>query len=150
MQKATKESQMHSVLCGIDESGSHEAVGAAIDYCRENGAKLRLIGIVTDKFNDPTHGGAGERVRRYKTVKIELERAAAAARTAGVTVTTAVRAGDAVRELLREADATGSTELFYVRSRGPIRAAFTRQPRREVVVHVAAGTANVGELATAA
>lgn len=67
-----------------------------------------------------------------------------------MTVTTAIRAGEAIRELLREADATGSTELFYVRSRGPIRAAFTRQPRREMVVQVRAATANVGELATAA
>lgn len=66
---------MHSVLCGIDESGSHEAVGAAIEYCRENGARLGLVGIVKDKFNDTTKGGAGERVRRYKTVKSELERA---------------------------------------------------------------------------
>ena len=141
---------MHSVLCGIDESGSHEAVGAAIEYCRDNGARLGLVGIVKDKFNDTTKGGAGERVRRYKTVKSELERAAESARTAGVTVTTAIRAGEAIRELLREADATGSTELFYVRSRGLIRAAFTRQPRRELVVQVAAATANVRELATAA
>ena len=83
-------------------------------------------------------------------MKSELERAAESARTAGVTVTTAIRAGEAICELLREADATGSTELFYVRSRGPIRAAFTRQPRRELVVQVRAATANVGELATAA
>ncbi len=141
---------MHSVLCGIDESGSHEAVGAAIEYCRENGATLGLVGIVKDKFNDTTKGGAGERVRRYKKVKSELERAAESARTAGLPVTTTIRAGEAIRELLREADATGSSELFYVRSRGSIRAAFTRQPRRELVVQVRTATANVGKLATAA
>jgi hypothetical protein len=147
MQNARKESQMHSVLCGIDESGSPEAVGAAIEYCRENGAELRLVGIVKDKFSGPTHGGAGERIRRYKTVKFELDRAAESARAAGVTALTTVRVGEAIRELLREADAIGSTELFYVRTRGQIRAAFTRQPRREMVVQVRAAT---GELATAA
>jgi hypothetical protein len=35
---------MHSVLCGIDESGSHEAVGAAIEYCRENAPGSGLLG----------------------------------------------------------------------------------------------------------
>jgi nucleotide-binding universal stress UspA family protein len=125
MQNARKESQMHSVLCGIDKSGSHEAVGAAIEYCRENGAELRLVGIVKDKFSGPTHGGAGERIRRYKTVNFELDRAAKSARAAGVTALTTVRVGDPIRELVQEANATGSTELFYVRSRGPIRAAIT-------------------------
>ena len=55
---------MRTVLCGIDESGSHEAVIAAIDYCRENGTSLRLVGIVRDRLGDSTRGTAGERARR--------------------------------------------------------------------------------------
>jgi hypothetical protein len=140
---------MRSVLCGIDESGSQEAVRAAVDYSRENRADLMLVGIVKDKLSDSTRGTAGERVRRSKTVRLELDRAAEAARAAGVTVSTILRAGNPVRELLREADATGSAEVFYVRSRGPIRAAFTHQPRREVV-HISAATPINGQLAAAA
>jgi hypothetical protein len=79
---------MHSVLCGIDDSGSHEAVRAAVTYCRENRTDLRLIGFVKDKLSDTTTVIAGERVRRSTTVRLELDRAAEAARAAGVTVST--------------------------------------------------------------
>jgi nucleotide-binding universal stress UspA family protein len=140
---------MHSVLCGIDESGSHEAVRAAVDYCRENRTDLRLIGFVKDKLSDTTTVIAGERVRRSKTVRLELDRAAEAARAAGVTVSTTLRAGNPVPELLREAAATGSDEVFYASSRGLIRAALTRRPRREVV-HLSAATPTDGQLAAAA
>jgi nucleotide-binding universal stress UspA family protein len=140
---------MHSVLCGIDESGSHEAVRAAVNYCRENRADLRLIGFVKDKLSDTTTVTAGERVRRSKTVRLELDRAAEAARAAGVTVSTTLRAGNPVAELLREAAATGSGEVFYVSPRGLIRAALTRQPRRELM-HLSATTPTNGQLAAAA
>jgi hypothetical protein len=140
---------MHSVLCGIDESGSHEAVRAAVNYCRENRADLRLIGFVKDKPSDTTTVIAGERVRRSKTVRLELDRAAEAARAAGVTTSTTLRAGNPAPELLREAAATGSGEIFYVSSRGLIRAALTRQPRREVV-HLSTATPTDGQLAVAA
>ena len=72
-----KGSQMHSVVCGIDESGSHEAVIAAVNYCRENGASLRLVGIVKDRLGDSTRATAGERVRRSKAVSLELNRGGA-------------------------------------------------------------------------
>jgi nucleotide-binding universal stress UspA family protein len=140
---------MHSVLCGIDESGSHQAVRAAVDYCRENRVGLRLIGFVTDRPGDTTTVLAGERVRRSKTVRLELDRAAEAARAAGVTVSTTLRAGNPVPELLREAAATGSGEVFYASSRGLIRAALTRRPRREVV-HLSTATPTDGQLAAAA
>jgi nucleotide-binding universal stress UspA family protein len=140
---------MHSVLCGIDESGSHEAVRAAVNYCRETAADLRLIGFVKEKLSDTTTDGAGERVRRSKTVRLELDRAAEAARVAGVTVSTTLRAGNPVPELLREAAAVGSGDVFYVSSRGLIRAAFTHQPRKEVV-HLSAATPRDGKLAAAA
>jgi nucleotide-binding universal stress UspA family protein len=140
---------MHSVLCGIDESGSHEAVRAAVNYCRENRADLRLIGFVKDKPSDTTTVIAGERVRRSKTVRLELDRAAEAARAASVTVSTTLRAGNPVPELLREAAATGSGEIFFVSSRGLIRAALTRQPRREVV-HLSTATLTDEQLAVAA
>jgi hypothetical protein len=140
---------MHSVLCGIDESGSHEAVRAAVDYCHENRADLRLIGFVKDKLSDTTTVIAGERIRRSKTVRLELDRAAEAARAAGVAVSTTLRAGNPVPELLREAAATGSGEIFYVSSRGLIRAALTRQPRRELV-HLSATPPTKRQLAAAA
>jgi len=140
---------MHSVLCGIDESGSHEAVRAAVNYCRETAGDLRLIGFVKDKLSDTTTVIAGERVRRSKTVRLELDRAAEAARTAGVSVTTTLRAGNPEPELLREAAATGSGEVFYASSRGLIRAALTRRPRREVV-HLSTATPTDGQLAAAA
>ncbi|HEX5469595.1 MAG TPA: hypothetical protein VFW80_11175 [Gaiellaceae bacterium] len=141
---------MLTVLCGIDESGSPEAVSAAINYCRQNHADLRLIGFVKEKLSDTTTVIAGERVRRSKTVRLELNRAADAARAAGVTVSTSVRAGNDMRgQLLRAAEANGSAEVFYVRTRGPIQAAFTHEPRREVV-GTSVGTPTDHELAAAA
>jgi hypothetical protein len=140
---------MHSVLCGIDESGSHEAVRAAVNYCRENRADLRLIGFVKDKLSDTTTVIAGERIRRSKTVRLELDRAAEAARAAGVAVSTTLRAGNPVPGLLREAAVMGSGEIFYVSSRGLIRAALTRQPRRELM-HLSVTTPTHGQLAAAA
>jgi hypothetical protein len=124
---------MLRALCGIDESGSSEAVRAAVEYCREHRADLRLVGVVQHKLGDSTRGTAGERVRRSMTVRFELDRAAQAARAASVTATTTLRAGNPMHELLREVVAMGSAEVFYVRTRGAIRAALTRQPRREVV-----------------
>jgi hypothetical protein len=140
---------MRTVLCGIDESGSPEAVRAAIDYCREHQADLRLVGLVRGKLGDSTRGTAGERVRRSMTVRFELNRAAQAARAAGVTTTTTLRAGNGVHELLREIVAMGSAEVFYVRTRGAIRAALTRQPRREVV-RTSVGTPVDEQIAVAA
>jgi hypothetical protein len=112
MEKQGKGSQMRSVVCGVDESGSHEAVRAAVDYCRENRTDLRLIGFVKDKLSDTTTVLAGERIRRSKTVRLELDRAAEAARAAGVAVSTTLRAGNPVPELIREAAATGSSEVL--------------------------------------
>jgi hypothetical protein len=140
---------MRSVVCGIDESGSHEAVTAAINYCRENRTSLRLVGIVRDKLSDTTTVIAGERIRRSKTVRLELNRAAEAARAAGVPVSMILRAGNPVPELVREAVAAGSGEVFYVSSRGRIRAALTRQPRRELM-HLSESTPSNGQLAAAA
>jgi hypothetical protein len=139
---------MHTVLCGIDESGSPEAFRAAVDYCREHQADLRLVGLVRHKLSD-SRGTAGERVRRSKTVSFELNRAAEAARAAGVRVSMIRRTGNPMLELLREAATTGSGEVFYVTSRGLIRAALTRQPRRELV-HLSASTPSPGRLAAAA
>ena len=140
---------MRSVLCGIDESGSREAVRAAVEYCLDNRAELKLVGVVMDKLSDSTRSTAGERVRRSKTVRHELDRAVESAQAAGVTASTVLRAGDPVRELSREAHATAPAAVFYVRSRGPIRWAFTRQPRMEVV-HMPAATPTKRPLGAAA
>jgi hypothetical protein len=140
---------MHSVVCGIDESGSHEAVIAAVNYCRENGASLRLVGIVKDRLGDSTRATAGERVRRSKAVSLELNRAAERARAAGVPVSIILSAGNPLIELLREAAATDAGDVFYVNTRGLIRAALTRQPRRKLA-HLSATTPTTGRLARAA
>jgi hypothetical protein len=140
---------MTRVLCAIDESGSPAAVHAAVDYCREHQAELRLVGVVSAKLSDSTRGTAGERVRRSLMVRFELDRAAKAARAAGVITTTTLRAGNAVRELLREVVAIGSAEVFYVRTRGAIRAALSGRPRQEVV-HVSVGTPVDEQIAVAA
>jgi hypothetical protein len=140
---------MPTVLCAIDESGSPEAVRAAVNYSRKHQADLRLVGVVQDELGDSARGTAGERVRRSMTVRLELDRAAEAARAAGVTVSTTLRAGSTVHELLRELVAIGSAEVFYVRTRGAIRAALTRQPRREVV-HSSVGTPINEQIALAA
>lgn len=130
---------MATVVCEIDEAGSPAAVRAALDYCREHDADLRLVGVVQDRLGDSTRGTAGERIRRSMMVRFELERALQAARAADVPATMTLRAGNAVHELLREVVEIGSAEVFYVRTRGAIRAALSRRPRQEVV-HVSVGT----------
>jgi hypothetical protein len=140
---------MAGVICGVDEAGGAEAVRAAVDFCSEHGVDLRLVGIVEDKLTDSTRATGGERVRRYKMVSLGLARAAAEARDAGVLATTTVRAGNPMEELLREAKAVGSGELFFVRTRGRLRAALGRKPRRELA-HVPLAASTVAELARAA
>jgi hypothetical protein len=140
---------MAGVVCGVDEAGGAEAVRAAVDFCSEHDVDLRLVGIVEDKLTDSTRATGGERVRRYKMVSLGLARAAAAAREAGVVATTTVRAGKPMGELLREAKAVGSGELFFVRRRGRLRAALARKPRRELA-HVSLAAPTVAELAQAA
>jgi hypothetical protein len=140
---------MPSVVCAVDEAGGAEAVRAAVDFCAEHEADLRLVGIVADKLTDSTRATGGERVRRYAFVTHGLVRAIEAARAAGVPTTTTVRLGDVTDELLREAEAVGSGELFFVRRRGPISAALARKPRRELA-HVSLGAPTVAELAKAA
>jgi hypothetical protein len=140
---------MPSVVCAIDESGSEEAVRAAIDFCLEHAADLRLVGLVEDKLTDSTRATGGERVRRNKTVKLRLHGAAEAARRAGVLATTTIRAGNVMKELLAEADAVGSGEILFVRTRGRIRATLAGKPWREAA-HVSLGASTVGELAKAA
>jgi hypothetical protein len=131
---------MATVVCEIDETGSPGVVRAALAYCREHEADLRLVGVVQDRIGDSTRGTAGERIRRSMVVRFELERAAQAARAADVPATMTLRAGqNAVHELLREVVEIGSAEVFYVRTRGAIRAALSRRPRQEVV-HVSVGT----------
>jgi nucleotide-binding universal stress UspA family protein len=128
---------------------SREAVRAAIDFCREHGADLRLVGVVEDKLTDSTRSGAGERARRYKAVGLALKQAAETAAATGVVATTAVRVGDPTRELLREAEAVGSGDLFFVRARGRIRATLSRKPRSELA-HVSLASFMAAELAKAA
>jgi hypothetical protein len=86
---------------------------------------------------------------KQTSVKLGLERAAEAARQAGVHATTTIRAGNVMKELLAEAGAVGSGELFFVRTRGRIRAALTGKAPREVA-HVSLAASTVKEFAKAA
>jgi Universal stress protein family len=140
---------MATVVCAVDEREGAEAVHAAVDFCLEHGADLRLVGVVRDRFTDSSRGTAGERVRRRNAVHTALERAADAARAAGVPVTSTVRLGRVENELLAEANAVGSGEFFFVRTRSPIRATVTGAPRRELV-HISMGESLVREFAAAA
>lgn len=128
---------MTRVVCGIGESpATLDAVPAAVDFCRETGAELELVGLVKDTLSDSTRSGAGNKVARYKQVKFELDRAAEVVREAGFSPEIVVRAGDAPSGLIREAQAVGADDIFYVSTRGRIRSALTGKPRAELV-HVA-------------
>jgi Universal stress protein family len=140
---------MATVVCAVDDTEGPEAVDAAMDFCLEHETELRLVGVVRDKFTDSTRGTAGDRVRRRKAVTAALERATNAARASGVPFTITVRVGRVERELLAEAEAVGSGELFFVRTRSRLRAAVTGAPRREAV-HVSLGESIVRQLAAAA
>ena len=140
---------MPTVVCAVDELGGDEAVNAAIDFCIGHMADLRLVGVVADKFTDSSRGTAGERVRRRKAVTSALERAADAARAAGVRHSTTVRLGRVEKELLAEAGAVGSGELFFLRRRGRIRAVVTGMPRQDAV-HISMAESTSRQLSAAA
>jgi hypothetical protein len=140
---------MATVVCAVDDTAGAEAVDAAVDFSLEHGTDLRLVGVVKDKLSDSTRGTAGERIRRRNAVDAALLAAARVARAAGVPFTMTVRLGRVEEEVSAEADGVGSGELFFVRTRNPIRAAITGAPRREAV-HISRGESSVRELAAAA
>jgi hypothetical protein len=123
---------MALVVCGVRAPMSRELVQAAVLSCLDRGADLRLVGVVEDKLSDSTRGTSGERVRRYKHMKQELDQAAEIAQAAGVVATTMVRAGDAFEETLREAEAVDASDVFFERRRNRIWAGFTWRPAREI------------------
>jgi nucleotide-binding universal stress UspA family protein len=137
------------VICAVNGESSHAAVDAAVGFCREHGAELVFVGVVEDKLSDATRAGAGERVRRFQLLQLELVRALKRARSARVDATATVRAGDRMGELLSEANDVGASELFFARTRSGIRAALGREPRT-VVVHKSLGVPAEEELANAA
>ena len=128
------ESQCIRCCVGSTSRDHRRPFRAAVDYCRERQADLRLVGLVRHKLSDSTRGTAGERVRRSKAVRFELNRAAEGARAAGVPVSMILRAGNPMLALLREAAATDSGDVFYVGSPGADPSGVTRQPRRELCI----------------
>ena len=123
---------MSPVVCAVRAPMSREVVQAAVLACLDRGADLRLVGVVEDKLGDSTRASGGERVRRYKHVRQELDQAAERAPAAGVVATTTMRAGDLAREALREAEAVDASDVFFARTRGRVRAALARKPRIEM------------------
>ena len=134
---------MARVLCAVDGSGAaRDAVQAAIAFCREHDADLKLVGIVKETLLDfPPQPAYGERVRRYNQVQYELVRAAELARDAGLSPEMTIRSGKLAKELLAEADAILAEEAFLARSRGRIWAALTGHTRVTVVQVSLAGVA---------
>lgn len=131
---------MARVLCAVDGSpAGHQAIDAAVAFCRQHDADLKLVGVVKPSFFDPPQpSGGGELVRRYNQVQYELARGAAIAREAGLAPEITLRSGNLAKELLREADATLAEEVFLARRRSRIWAALTRRPR-ETVTRVTLG-----------
>ena len=123
---------MTRVLCGVDDRpGSVEAARAAIDYCRENGAELTLVGVVRPMLA-VTQPAGGELIRRFQGVEQELLEACRAARKGGVEATIVIRDGDPAQVFKREAESAGATEIFLARTRSRISARFTGEPRIQV------------------
>jgi hypothetical protein len=118
-------------------------------FCLDRGADLRLVGVVEDKLSDSTRATGGERMRRYKHARQELDRAAETARAAGVVAITTVRAGDAVEEALREAGRSTRATCSSSARGIEIRAALTRRPPIEMN-HVTRIPPSEKELAAAA
>jgi nucleotide-binding universal stress UspA family protein len=124
---------MAYVLCEVDDSrAAREAVDAAIAFCREHDAVLRLVGVVKDSFFDPPQPSYGERTRRYRYVERALVEAAEAARAAGLRPEVTLRAGKPVDELIGEAETFSAEEIFVGHVLGPVRSALAGKPRVEV------------------
>ncbi len=117
---------MAPVLCGIDDrSASKDAARAAIDFCRESGADLTLVGVTrpTLAFTQPA---GGELIRRFQDVEQQVLKAARAAREDGVTAKIVFRAGDPAEELVREAESVGASDVFLASTPTRLASLFTR------------------------
>ena len=107
---------MAPVVCAVSAPMSREVVQAAVLFCLDRGADLRLVGVVEGKLTNSSRATGGERVGRYKHTRQELDRAAETARAAGVVATTTIRAGDLAEEAVREAEAVDASDLFRTHS----------------------------------
>jgi nucleotide-binding universal stress UspA family protein len=117
---------MAPVLCGIDDrSASKDAARAAIDFCRESGADLTLVGVTrpAPAFTQPA---GGELIRRFQDVEQQVLKAARAAREEGVTAKIVFRAGDPAEQLVREAESVGATDVFLGSTPTRLGSLFTR------------------------
>jgi nucleotide-binding universal stress UspA family protein len=107
-----KEDDVARALCTVDgRPASTEAVRAAIDFCRTEGADLSLVGVVRP-LAAAVQPARGELTRRFNEVQYGLVFAARAAREAGLEPEIVIRSGDPQEELLREADRVGAEDLF--------------------------------------
>lgn len=125
---------MARVLCVLDDRrDSAAAVGPAVDFSREHGGDLMLVGVVRPlrAAVQPSHG---ELVRRYGDVESRVLDAAAEARSKGVGVKIVYRSGDPETEVMREAQETGASDVFLaIRGHG-LKGLLDRKPAS--VTHV--------------
>ena len=120
---------MAPVLCAIDDrSASKDAARAAIDFCRESGADLTLVGVTrpTLAFTQPA---GGEQIRRFQDVEQQVLKAARAAREDGITAKIVFRAGDPAEELMHEAGSAGASDVFLASTRTRVASLLTREAR---------------------
>jgi hypothetical protein len=129
---------MPPVLCLVDGPASREAVGAAVEFCRKHGSELELLGVVKDK-RGRLRRGVKVRAAQFHAVRLELQRMEAAALGASEPVRVAIRVGDPIVELLREAADIAAVELFLFQTQSGLRAAVGGGSRGELV-HVSLHT----------
>jgi nucleotide-binding universal stress UspA family protein len=130
---------MTQVLCAIDDrDASAEVTSEAITVALGNRADLTLVGVV--RPTGAVQPGYGELLRRRRELDQRLRLAGEQAQLAGLTCTTAVRAGDPRSVLHREAQAVDSDDVLLVHARGRVRAPW-RSRRRIDVAHRTAGSA---------
>jgi nucleotide-binding universal stress UspA family protein len=100
-------------VLGLIDGGhaSAEAASTAIEVARRERANLTFVGVV--RQTGIVQPGFGGLIRRRREIDHQLRLAADRARLAGLTPTTAVRAGDTA-SVLRQAAAAGFDDIFLV------------------------------------
>ena len=120
---------MAPVLCAIDDrSAGKDAARAAIDFCRESGADLTLVGVTrpTLAFTQPA---GGEQIRRFQDVEQQILRPPVPRARTG-----SPRRSSSEREILPRSSCTRrsprrASDVFLASTRTRVASLFTREAR---------------------